>query len=85
MPFDMLEEARLKLESIPEIVVVHLYPKKDEFDAYYKKYQEMYQNHDAFLDKLGDKLYAHHVIDNWKKEKQVITKMNILPNIVYLH
>ena len=45
----------------------------------------MYQNNDAFLDKMGDKLYAHQIIDNWKKEKEVITKRNILPNIVYLH
>ena len=80
----MLEEARSKLGSIPEIVVVHLYPKEDEFDAYYKKYQEMYQNHDVFLDKLGEKFYVYQTIDDWK-EKEVITKNKILPNIVYLH
>ena len=45
----------------------------------------MHQNHDAFLDKLGEKIYAHQVIDSWKKEKEVITKRNILPNVVYLH
>ena len=44
----------------------------------------MYQNHDAFLDKLGDKLYAHQIIDSWKEE-EVITKNKILPNIAYLH
>ena len=85
MPFDMLEAAKLKLGSIPEIEVVHLHVKDNEFDAYNKVYLEMYQNNDAFLDKMGNKLYDHQIIDNWKKEKQVITKMNILPNIVYLH
>ena len=45
----------------------------------------MYQNKDVFLEMLGDKIYAHQIIDNWKKEKEVTTKRNILPNIVYLH
>ena len=53
MPFDMLEAAKLKLGSIPEIEVVHLHVKDNEFDAYNKVYLEMYQNHDVFLDKLG--------------------------------
>ena len=38
MPFDMLEEARSKLGSIPEIEVVHLHVKDDEYDAYNKVY-----------------------------------------------
>ena len=80
----MLEEARSKLGSIPEIEVVHLHVKDNEFDAYNKVYLEMYQNHDVFLDKLGEKIYAHQTIDDWKN-KEVTTKRNILPNIVYLH
>ena len=38
MPFDKLEAARLKLGSIPEIEVVHLHVKDDEYDAYNKVY-----------------------------------------------
>ena len=34
----MLEETRSKLGSIPEIVVVYLNVKDDEFDAYNKVY-----------------------------------------------